>query len=266
MTLRVHVDAFGLSVPGLDGPSELQAHLAGAPLDVPEDWTPSQATLAPRQARRLSTSIRSAIAAAEQIDAQMSDDAGWVFASSTGEGDTLNVILSALCAPEVMIQPIRFQNAVHNAAQGQWSVARGAKGPATSISAFDATVGAGLLKAAMQVVLERRAVGLVCFDAPLPPPLHEKRAFDLQMAVAFALSPERSERTICALDISRTEDGEDNGLAALPLDPRIAQSRNPALQAIPLLVRLMDGGREPLVLQLPGPARLMIRFADDTNA
>ncbi len=264
--MRVYVDALGLSAPGLDGVAALQAHLAGAPLEIAEEWQPLQTSLPARQARRLSVSIRSAAAAAEQIDPALPSNAGWVFASSTGEGDTLHAILSALCEPEVMIQPLRFQNAVHNAAQGQWSVARGATGPATSIAAFDASVGAGLLKATMQVVLERQTVGLVCFDTPLPPPLHQKRAFEMQMAVAFALSPEPGDGSLCSLTVERTNDQASDPLETMTLDPRIIQSHNPASRAIPLLARIAAGDRGSLIMKLPGTARLRVQLGDATDA
>ncbi len=201
MTGRLHVNAIGFAAPGLDSSAGLFAHFHGADWSGGEGWKPAPACLPRRQALRLSDSTRLAIMAAEQIADAVPEQAAWVFASSTGESRTLNGILAALSQPEILIQPLRFQNSVHNAAQGQWSIVAHATGPATSIAAYDDSVGAGLLKAMMQAALEKTAVGLVVFDAPFPPPLHEKRRFDLPMAAALALSPEPMPGSRCVLDL-----------------------------------------------------------------
>ncbi len=248
MSWTVHVNAVGFTAPGFDLAADLHAHLSGAEVVQPEDWTPAPTSLPPRQARRLSESIRLSIQCAEQIAPVLPPDAGWVFASSVGEGVTLNEILKALCHSDVMIQPVKFQNAVHNAAQGQWSIAAGAAGPGTSIAAYDDTFAAGLLKAGMQVELEGLSVGLVAFDAPLPPPLHEKRPFALPMAAGLALSPEPTPETIAALDLSCEAAGD----VALPGTPNAADwlmnSNNPVRAAIPLLERLHLKDSTPLSL------------------
>jgi hypothetical protein len=255
---RVSVAALGFVAPGIADLAALGAHLAGAPLDASEGWRPSPASLPPRQARRLSPGIALAIAAAEQVAPALPRDAAWVFASSVGEGETLRDILAALARPDIMIQPLKFQNAVHNAAQGQWSIIAGAEGPATSIAAHDETVGAGLLKAAMQVLIERRPVGLVMFDAPLPPPLHEKRPLAMPMAAALALTGEGG--ALGMLDLSLDHD-------AAPTDPRdsgagapLLDSGNPVRFALSLLARIDRADRRPVVLRLPGGGGLRTVF------
>jgi hypothetical protein len=263
---HVSVAGLGFVAPGLADAAALRAHLAGAPFAPPAGWRPSPASLPPRQARRLSGGIAIAIAAAEQIAPCLPRDAGWVFASSLGEGETLRDILASLCGTDIMVQPLKFQNAVHNAAQGQWSILAGAEGPATSIAAYDETVGAGLLKAAMQVLLERRPVGLVMFDAPLPPPLHEKRPLALPMAAALALTAQAAEETPVPLDLSIVHD-------AAPTDPResdagalLLDSANPVRFALPLLARIERADRRPVVLGLPGGARLRAALAGAGDA
>ena len=258
MVGRVRVAGLGFVAPGLADAESLGAHLAGAPLDPAEGWRPSPARLPPRQARRLSAGIALAVAAAEQVAPELPRDAAWVFASSVGEGETLRDILSALAQPDIMIQPIKFQNAVHNAAQGQWSILAGAEGPATSIAAHDETVGAGLLKAAMQVLVERRPVGLVMFDAPLPPPLHEKRPLEMPIAAALALTPDGTELGSLALSIDHD---------AAPTDPResgagapLLDSANPVRFALPLLARISRADPSPVVLRLPGGGGLSAVF------
>jgi Beta-ketoacyl synthase, N-terminal domain len=258
MVGRVSVARIGFVAPGVADAGALRAHLAGAPLDSAQGWRPSPASLPPRQARRLSAGIALAIAAAEQVAPALPRDAAWVFASAVGEGETLRDILSALAQPDIMVQPIKFQNAVHNAAQGQWSILAGAEGPATSIAAYDETVGAGLLKAAMQVLLERRPVGLVMFDAPLPPPLHEKRPLAMPMAASLALTLGGGALGSLALSLDHDAaptDPCESGAGALLLD-----SANPVRFALPLLARIDRADPRPVVLRLPGGGGLRAAF------
>lgn len=250
---QVRVKRLGFLAPGLNGIDALAAHQGGAAWEPEPGWRATPSSLPPRQAKRLSGAIALAMAVSEQIADDVPVDGGWVFASSLGEGDTLNRILTALAEPEIMVQPLRFQNAVHNAAQGQWSIAAGATGPGTSIAAWDDTAGAGLLKAAMQVLHEKLTVGLVIFDEPLPDPLQEKRPMSLPMAAALALEP-----------VSGAEPGLELSLApnpspAIPVPGLLGESGNPVAQAIPLITALQSGGPVDTVLTLPGSQSLRVR-------
>jgi predicted hotdog family 3-hydroxylacyl-ACP dehydratase len=255
---RLHVNAIGFAAPGIDCAAALFAHFGGAGWVGAEGWTPSSARLSRRQALRLSEATRLAIMVAEQIGEAVPREAAWVFASSTGEGETLNEILTALCQPEIMLQPLRFQNSVHNAAQGQWSIIAGATGPATSIAAYDHSVGAGLLKAMMQAVLENTPVGLVVFDAPMPPPIHEKRRFGLPMAAALALSPEPAPESRCALDIEVIPHATPSDPATMTAASGLLGSGNPVRFILPLLEAMHRPDGQAVVLALPGGAGLKV--------
>ncbi|MEO1092801.1 MAG: beta-ketoacyl synthase chain length factor [Pseudomonadota bacterium] len=214
----------------------------GDPASAEADWHPMPACLTAREARRLSPHIRLALSAAEPIAPALPEDAGWVFASSSGEGETLHVILEAIRRPELLIQPIRFQNSVHNAASGQWTIATRRRGPVTSIAAYDDTVGVGLLKALMQVTLEQRAVGLIVFDGALPPPLHEKRPVACSMAMAVALAP---AEVATLQDLAVIEGRLGDGSPQLPetaCERRFAETGNPVAAAVPLLSAIFGAG------------------------
>ncbi len=249
MKIRLHVRAIGIAAPGLDDATALHALQAGAAMPQEPDWQPAPRSLPRRQALRLSETIRLAIMATEQVGDAVPRDGGWVFASSTGEGDTLHDILMALRDDEIMIQPLKFQNAVHNAAQGQWSILAGATGPMTSIAAYDETAGAGLLKAAMHCAVEGTPVGLVVFDSPLPAPLHEKRPFTGPAALSIALHPEAGPADLATLEIETVD---------LPAVTTEANG-NPAFAMLPLLRRVLAPSAEPVVLGLPGGTGLAIR-------
>ena len=266
MTGSLYVNAIGFAAPGIDTSAALFAHFHGADWSGAEGWKPAPASLPRRQALRLSETTRLAIMAAEQIGDAVPDQAAWVFASSTGEGGTLHEILAALTRPEIMIQPLRFQNSVHNAAQGQWSIVAHATGPATSIAAYDDSVGAGLLKAMMQAALENTAVGLVVFDAPFPPPLHEKRRFGLQMAAALALSPEPMPESRCVLDFEIIARAAPSGVSGTNAAAGLIDSANPVRFILPLLERMQNLDRRAVVLGLPGGAGLKVTVSEVSDA
>ena len=263
---RLYVNAIGFAAPGIDSAAALFAHFDGADWVGTDDWNPASARLPRRQALRLSEATRLAIIVAEQIGEAVPNEAAWVFASSVGEGQTLNEILTAISQPEIMVQPLRFQNSVHNAAQGQWSIIAQATGPATSIAAFDHSVGAGLLKAMMQAVLENTEIGLVLFDASMPPPLHEKRRFGLSMAAALALSPEPTPESLWVLDLEVIERTMPSGLAATNVASGLLESGNPVRFILPLLERMHRFGRQAVVLGLPGGGGLKITVREAPHA
>jgi hypothetical protein len=263
---RLYVNAIGFAAPGVDTSAALFAHFDGADWSCGQDWVPVSSRLPRRQALRLSEATRLAIMVAEQIDTAVPAEAGWVFASSIGEGHTLSEILTSLCQPEIMIQPLRFQNSVHNAAQGQWSIVAQATGPATSIAAYDYTVGAGFLKAMMQAVLENIAVGLVFFDAPLPPPLHEKRPFELPMAAALALSPGATATSLCVLDLEVVANAEITGLTGTGAASGLVECGNPVRFILPLQEQMHRPSGQGVVLGLPGGRGLKITVSEVSHA
>lgn len=266
MNGSLHISAIGFAAPGLGSAAALLDHLDGAPLGDAAAWTPAPECLPRRQLLRLGESTRVAIMAAEQIGGALPAGSAWVFASSTGEGWILNEILESLCLPDIMIQPLRFQNAVHNAAQGQWSIIAGATGPATSLAAYDHSAGAGLLKSMMQAAQENTPVGLVVFDAPLPPPLHEKRPFAMPVAAALALSPVRTAGSRCRLDLAVTRSEPLSNPAETAAADALLASGNPVRFMLPLLERIHRADPRPVVLGLPGGAGLKVTVADVRHA
>ena len=266
MIRRLYVNAIGFAAPGIESSTALFAHFDGSELAGVEDWRPSSARLPRRQALRLSVATQLAIMVAEQIDEAVPEDAAWVFASSVGEGQTLHEILTALCQPEIMVQPLRFQNSVHNAAQGQWSIISKSTGPATSIAAYDNTVGAALLKAMMQAVLENTTIGLVMFDAPMPPPLHAKRPIELPMAAALALSPEPTAKSQWALDLEVSAGSARRIPEGTHSSSALFRCGNPIRHILPLLERMHQGSHEDVVLELPGGSSIRVAVSEVSHA
>lgn len=234
--IRMYLNGIAFQGPGIESWAALNRAFETDHYTPPDSWQASPACLSPRAARRVSPQIRLALAVAEQIAPALPEDAAWIFASSTGEGETLKVNLEALRDAQMMIQPLRFQNAVHNAASGQWSIAAKVTAPITSIAAHDQTVGAGLIKAGIQLAFERRAVGVVCYDVPLPEPLDAKRPLGLALGAGLALSPTPGPTTLAEIDLGLAEEAVT--APAHRLSRTLAESGNPVAALLPLFERI----------------------------
>ncbi|NJN46655.1 MAG: beta-ketoacyl synthase chain length factor [Candidatus Competibacteraceae bacterium] len=157
-----------------------------------------------------------------------------VFACSGGDTDALDQVFTALIQPERPVSPNQFNNSVHNAPAGYWSIATGSRAPSISLSAYDASFTAGLLEAGGLVCSTNQTVLLVAYDVPPPPPLQPFRPIHDPFAVALLLTPERVGSSCCylqnvaivrnQLEVSLTDDG----LEALRVG-------NPAARSLPLL-------------------------------
>lgn len=241
--LTAYLAAACFVAPGIAGWADLRARFASGAWDRPEAWgsvwTASPDCFPPRQARRLSPEIRLAAAAAEVIAPALPPEAAWVFGSSAGEGHTLAGILDELREPDMLIQPLKFQNAVHNAPSGHWSIAAGHAGPMTSIAAYDGTFAAALLKAVVQMRAEARPAGVVVYDAPFPVPLDEKRPMEVSLAAGLALSPEAAPGS--ALRLTITVDPGEASPPATPTGRALLATGNPVGRAAALLEAIAAG-------------------------
>ncbi len=248
-----------LIAPGADEGRDLADTLRSGEFLLPEEgWKAAPDCLPPRSRRRLSPQTLLAISVAERLNPSLSQDAAWVFASAYGEGETLKVILDALRTPEMAIRPLRFQNSVHNAASGQWTIAAGIRSAATSICGSDCTVGAGLLKTFMQAKLEDRPVGLVMYDTPLPFPLSTSHRLTVPAGIGMAFSTKQSPNAKAAIEFSLCDTPHS---AVLTEGAKKAlATRNPVFSALPLLERISGIGEGEVVLQLNGGSGLRTKI------
>ncbi|MEM7120262.1 MAG: beta-ketoacyl synthase chain length factor [Pseudomonadota bacterium] len=257
--IRVYLDGVSFWTPGIESWEALCRALDAAGNTLPDTGEVMPDSLSPRAARRVSPQIRLAVAMAEKLAPSLSHEAAWVFASSVGEGETLQVMLEALRRPDMMIQPIRFQNAVHNAASGQWSIAAGIKQPMTSIAAHDETVGAGFLKAGMQIIREDRPVGLVFFDVPMPEPINAKRPLGVPLGTAFALSPVPGPTTMAVIDMNLSSAPATAPQSEVSL--ALAATGNPIADVLPLIERIVDETAGEVIVRLHGGGALRLRVS-----
>lgn len=250
--LTVWVQGIGLLGPGLGSwPAALDV-LRGAALHVSRPTAlPPPARLPPAERRRAGAAVKLALAVADEAVVQARVDAGTlatVFTSSSGEGVNCHLLCETLATPAPVVSPTRFTNSVHNAASGCWHIAVASQATSTSLCAFDASFGAGLIEAATSVCMSGAPVLLVASDSPYPEPLHATRPLPDHFGLALLLAPAATDDSLAALTITLTD---SNG-SAVPIDGAAFSTCEdaslealrraiPAAAALPLLVALARG-------------------------
>lgn len=246
---ELQVRGIGIVAPGLADWAAARAVLRGE-----KDYQEAPiGKLAPERlaaaARRRATGVTKLVvtAAGQAMGAESAADVPAVFASSEGDLTTTDALCRTMTAEPPWASPMRFHNAVHNAAVGYWSIAEGVQANTTSVCAFDASFAAGL----MEAVAELAADGideclLVAFDEPAPEPLYSQRPLAHPVAVALRLA--RGEGLSFAYRTARS--GAESGMD----DPVLEALRlsNPAGRALPLLAALARGDGRTVTLACPG--------------
>jgi len=260
--MRVYVNAVGLFARGFPGWSKSRAALTGqAPYRG--DALPGfdQLQLPRNAARRTTFTIRLALQVAQEAmtgSPLMSAELCAVFACSGGNPEALDNIFTALALPKPLVSPNHFNNSVHNAPLGYWSIAAGSQATAISLSAFDASFAAGLLEASGLAAVERRAVLLVAYDVPPPQALSPFRAIHGPFGAALLLSATPYAESQCRLQVQvvvasgQEEDRmPDAGLEALRI-------HNPAARSLPLLKAIAQRRSQTVVLPYLPAAQLLV--------
>ncbi len=203
--MQVFVEAVGALAPGIENWEAARELLAGRAAYVPAPLVPpTPACLPSAERRRSSATVRLAIAAAEQALSQTPlapQDMAMVFASYEAAGLITHQLCEVLAGTRE-VSPTQFHNSVHNAPSGYYSIAMGATRAASSVCRGEWSFAAGLLNAAAQALADGMPVLFVCYDSPLPAPLSDVMPVLESTAVALVLTPQRTARSIAALDVA----------------------------------------------------------------
>lgn len=255
-TLSASVLGIGLLGPGLADWASGAALLRDTALwQAAATVVPAPLRLPATERRRAGAVVKASIVVADQAIASAGLDPATlatVFSSSTGEPANCHALCEALAAPERMVSPTRFTNSVHNAPGGYWHIAVQGMAASTSLAAFDASFGAGLLEALAQVATTQAPVLLVVADVPYPAPLAAKRPTADVFAVALVLAPGRQLTLALAEDTAPTPCGHA-ALDAIRLGV-------PAARALPLLQALARGGASALTVEGPPGMSLQLNL------
>lgn len=238
----------GVSVwgPGLEGWEASRTVLAGMADHVARDSPPPAPTmLSTTERRRTSLVVRLAMHVAQAAAAMAGLEPrslNNVFGTSNGDGAVVHAILESLATGDGQVSPTQFHNSVHNAAPGYWTIGTGSHRPATCVGGHDGTVGAALLKAVAEVGVELAPLLLCVYDAPMPPPLAEKRPAAGAFAAGFVLAPEDRGTALARLDVRYLPTSSPPGTGE-PDQPglRALSQANPAARSLRLLQALARG-------------------------
>ena len=258
--MKLFLNAVGLRGPGLKGWEASAPALKGlVPYGAAPTVIPPAALLPPNERRRAPQSVKLALAVGAEAftNAGMAPaDCPAVFASSGGDGETIHEILITLAGPLRELSPTRFHNSVHNVSAGYWSIATGAKTPATSLCAHDGSFAAGLVEAGTQALAASSNVALIAYDLPYPEPLASVRQIGAPFAVALLLSATASDRSLARLEV----DLAMSPPSACAVPELEGMRRNiPAARALPLLEALSRGEEKTLILDYLNDLTLAVR-------
>ena len=204
-SFTVWVDGVGVLGPGLASWSSALVTLRG---EQPHAFVPTvlppPARLPPAERRRAGAAVKLAMAVADEAVAHAGADPhtlATVFSASSGEANNCHILCETLATDHPMVSPTRFTNSVHNAAAGYWHIAVASRAASTSLGAFDASFGAGLIEAATSVALSGAPILLVASDTPYPEPLNTARPLPDNFGIALVLVASKSERSLASLSI-----------------------------------------------------------------
>lgn len=234
--LDAYIETVAVAGPGLSSWEAAAPVLRGEQRYSPAELPAYQPNLLPpNERRRASHTVRMAFRVAEAAtrgDVVRARELATVFVSADGDLQIANRLCTALATPQRPVSPTDFHNSVHNAAAGYWSIAAGAQGPSTAISAWDAGFVVGLLEALSMVHVEHRDTLLVAYDLPASEPLWRKRPVGCGFGVALLLCAQPRGNPLARLRVEPATAAETT-----VSDPALESLRcsNPAARALPLL-------------------------------
>ncbi|MGF1527198.1 MAG: beta-ketoacyl synthase chain length factor [Candidatus Competibacterales bacterium] len=225
----------------------------------PQD-PPPPLPLAPNERRRLSPTVKLALQVAFAATANAARPPavlGAVFACGGGNAEALERVVTALNAPGRPVSPNQFNNSVHNAALGYWSIAAGSTAPATSLAAHRASAAAGLLEAAALAHAEGGPVLLVVYDVPLPPLFGPRVPRGEAFAFGLVLSPTPAHPTTHHRLLLAWPGCGRPSPAIAPGDGAL-MAHNPAARGLPLLRAMASETAATVVLPGAGDIPLAV--------
>lgn len=251
-TLTVHVDGIGWRSAGAADWNEAAAQLRSGVVpsrDAGVRCAPP--LLPPNERRRAPLPVLLACDVAAQAAAMAALDPArlrCVFASMHGDLAITAAMCETLATNPLDMSPTKFHNSVLNAPAGYWTVATGCHAPSNALSAFDASFTAGLFETAVEALADGEAALLAAYDIATEGPLGDLLHARTGDAVALALAPQRSERTLASLRLrheatppaARAASALD---AALPLFDALARG-------MPALLRLPSGASTSLAVEV----------------
>lgn len=216
---------------------------------VDEVMVDASVAVTPNERRRTTPTIRLALQVLDQLVKRSSLDlsrAASIFATSWGDLQVIENILTALATPGIPVSPVQFHNMVHNAPAGYWSIGAGARRSSTSVTAGEGTFAAGLMDALVWVRSRKENVLYVCYDYPGPAIVNRYHPIGAPFAVAMALTAEPTGNSSCTVGIECGPERPETTMDHPDLER--LRGGNPAARALPLLRAIATGAGGRVVL------------------
>lgn len=250
--MEFSITSIGVRGPGLNGWDDAAKILRGeAPHQTAETTIAAPSILSPLERRRASNTVKLALGVAQEAVERIGADAAQlpaIFASSQGESHVTHQLLDALAVRAPLLSPTKFHNSVHNTASGYWSIVVNSHMPCDSLAAGEYTFGAAILKAAVDIEVERRPLLVVVFDAPFPEPMNQVYPMSSPFAVAMVIEPPDAAKAICRVACSVAGEAKSN--AKVIANPELNEMLmgNPAGQSLAVLEAIAIGKRTSIVV------------------
>jgi hypothetical protein len=237
--LTAYVNGISLIGPGLiNWPDTVPILAEKHPYEAQATVLPAPMLLPAAERRRSGELVKLTLAVGLEAIESAGEDAtklACVYTSSSGDGKNCHEICKTLASDDRQISPTRFHNSVHNAAAGYWSIATGARTPISVLCAHDASFGAGLLEAVIQVTTDGISTILMACDTAYPEPLNHVRPIPDALGVGMVLSPIKNQHSMVKIKIHLT-DAPANQLSNPELE--LLRTKIPAARCLPLLVAI----------------------------
>jgi hypothetical protein len=239
------------------GPGLQDWDTAQSALRRPATYQPGQvvtegsATMPPNERRRTTPVICLVLQVLQQLQRRSATDLSQtasVFATSWGDLQVIENMMSSLIAPGIPVSPVQFHNMVHNAPAGYWSIGARARSSSTSLTAGDGTFAAGLADAVALVNSQDESVSYVCYEHPGPAVFDNYSPINTPFAVAMLLTAKRTERSSWSVALEIGPAKPETTMEYPDLE--CLRRGNPAARSLPLLQATASGDGQRVILSL----------------
>ena len=260
--IRVYLEGISVIGPGMPyWATARQVLRQEAPLEIAPVTLTAPDILPATERRRSGTATRLSMSvglAAARDAGQDPATLANVFSSTGGDCDNCHALLETLASDDRMVSPTRFHNSVHNAPAGYWGIATQCMAPSTSLCAYDATLGAGLLEAATMATDNGQPCLLIAFDTAYPEPLFQLRPIPYPFGVGMVLGATATASSRAQLTLSLVQAPAD-----VMQDAALETLRQqiPSARALPLLQLLANETAGRVVLDYLDGCQLAVEVA-----
>ncbi len=183
--------------------ADLQAMLAGKPVEDDGSKGPKPEVIPANERRRAPLPVRLAVETSSQACSHAGlepKDLACVFVSGLGDTQLTDYMCKVLAGENKALSPTKFHNSVHNAAAGYWTISTDCMSAANSVAGYAESVPLTIMEALVQAQAEQRALLLTFYDAPTSPILRPLLKNEHPFAVSIVISPSKLKKELTQVE------------------------------------------------------------------